>query len=163
MSEANKELVTRLFEEIFNRKNFDVSGELVAGDYVEHALAPFGDREPGHVNGPKHIRTVVEWLVAQFPDGHMAIEAIASEGDTVAVRVLGEGTNLGKLNGVMPPTGKRFSSRQSHWFRVENGRLAEHWATRDDLTAMLQLGVVPRPGPPWWIRPVLWVRRRTRS
>ena len=71
-----------------------------------------------------------------------------SEGDVVAARVLTEGTNLGKLNGVMPPTGKRFSARQSHWFRVEEGKLAEHWATRDDLTVMLQLGVVPRPGPP---------------
>ena len=78
----------------------------------------------------------------------MTIEAIASEGDVVAARVLTEGTNLGKLNGVMPPTGKRFSARQSHWFRVEEGKLAEHWATRDDLTVMLQLGVVPRPGPP---------------
>jgi len=163
MSEANKELVRRYFEQIFNRKNFDACDELMAEDYVEHALAPFGDSEPGRVNGPQHMRGVAEWLLAQFPDGHMTIEAMASEGDVLAVRVLGEGTNLGKLNGVVPPTGKRFSARQSHWFRVEHGKLAEHWATRDDLTAMLQLGVVPRPGPPFWIRPLLWARRRTRS
>jgi len=75
----------------------------------------------------------------------MTIEAIASEDDVVAARVLTEGTNLGKLNGVVPPTGKRFSARQSHWFRVEEGKLAEHWAIRDDLTVMLQLGLVPRP------------------
>ncbi len=148
MSEASKELVSRLFEQVFNRKNFDVCHELVADDYVEHALAPFGDSEPGHVVGPRHIRAVVEWLGAQFPDGRMTIEAIASEGDVVAARVLTEGTNLGRLNGVVPPTGKRFSARQSHWFRVEDGKLAEHWATRDDLTVMLQLGVVPRPAPP---------------
>ena len=148
MSEANKELVSRLFEQIFNRRNFDICDELVAGDYVEHALAPFGDREPGHVNGPKHIRAVVEWLVAQFPDNQMTIEAIVSEGDMVAVRMLTEGTNLGKLSGVISPTGSRFSSQQSHWFRVQHGKLAEHWAIRDDLTTMLQLGVVPRPGRP---------------
>ncbi len=128
---------------------------------MEHALAPFGDTAPGRVNGPQHMRPVA--LLAQFPDGRMTIEEIVSEGDIVAVRVLGEGTNLGKLNGVMPPTGKRFSSRQSHWFRVENGKLAEHWATRDDLTVMLQLGVVPRPGPPLWVRPVIWARRRIRG
>jgi predicted ester cyclase len=56
--------------------------------------------------------------------------------------------HLGPLNGVMPPTGKRFAARQSHWFRVENGKLAEHWATREDLVAMLQLGVVQPPGRP---------------
>jgi hypothetical protein len=59
----------------------------------------------------------------------------------------------------MPPTGRHFSSRACHWYRVENGKLAEHWATRDDLTTMLQLGVTRRPGPPLWIRPVLWIRR----
>jgi hypothetical protein len=29
---------------------------------------------------------------------------------------------------------------------VSDGRLAEHWATRDDLLTMLQLGVVKPPG-----------------
>jgi predicted ester cyclase len=65
---------------------------------------------------------VAEWLLAQFPDIHMTIEAIVSE--------------------------SRFSARQTHWFRVADGKLAEHWATRDDLTAMIQLGVVRPPGPP---------------
>jgi predicted ester cyclase len=66
----------------------------------------------------------------------------------VAVRVLSQGTNLGPLNGVVPPTGKRFAARQSHWFPVEGGRLAEHWAPRKDLVAMLQLGVTQPPGRP---------------
>ncbi len=79
----------------------------------------------------------------------MTIEAMVAEGDTVAVRILSEGTNLGSINGgVVPPTGKRFSARQSHWFRVEGGKLVEHWATREDLPAMLQLGIIQPPGTP---------------
>jgi hypothetical protein len=31
-------------------------------------------------------------------------------------------------------------------FRVAGGKLVEHWATRDDLAAMLQLGVLRPPG-----------------
>jgi predicted ester cyclase len=89
-----------------------------------------------------------DWLLAQFPDLHMTIEAIVAEGNTVAVRVVSDGTNLEPLNGVVPPTGKRFSARQSHWYRVEDGKLAEHWATREDLPAMLQLGIVESPGGP---------------
>jgi len=84
--------------------------------------------------------------LAQYPDLHMTIEAIVVEGDTVAVRILSEGTNLGPLNEVVPPTGKRFAARQSRWFRIQDGKLAEHWATREDLEAMLQLGVVQPPG-----------------
>jgi predicted ester cyclase len=148
MSAANKELVRRHFEEFFNRRNLAVAEELLAEDYLEHAVAPFGQAEPGLVNGPVAMRQTAEWLLAQFPDLHMRIEAMVAEGDTVAVRVFAEGTNLGPLNGVLPPTGKRFAARQSHWFRVEGGRLAEHWATREDLVAMLQLGVVQPPARP---------------
>jgi ketosteroid isomerase-like protein len=148
MSAANKELVRRHFEEFFNRRNLAVAEELLAEDYLEHAVAPFGQAEPGLVNGPVAMGQTAEWLLAQFPDLHMRIEAMVAEEDTVAVRVFAEGTNLGPLNGVVPPTGKRFAARQSHWFRVEGGRLAEHWATREDLVAMLQLGVVQPPARP---------------
>src|SRR5215210_3244996 len=44
VSEANKELVRRHFEEIFNRKNLEVCDEMMAEDYVEHA----GTRAPYH-------------------------------------------------------------------------------------------------------------------
>ena len=124
MSEANKQLVRRHFEELFNSNNDAVADELVAQEYLEHAIAPFGQAEPGTVNGPAHLRQTAQWLLAQFPDLHMTIEAIIAEGDTVAVRVLSEGTNLGPLNGVLPPTGKRFAARQSHWFRGPAGDAA---------------------------------------
>lgn len=39
---------------------------------------------------------------------------------------MSEGTNLGKLNVVIPPTDERFSARQGHWYRIENNELAEH-------------------------------------
>ena len=146
MSEANKELVKRHFEEIFNRKNFAVCDQMMAEEYFEHAPAPFSESAPGRVNGPRTMRQTAEWLLAQFPDLRMTIEAMIAEGDTVAVRVLSEGTNLGPLNGVVPPTGKRFRARQSHWYRVVDGKLVEHWATREDLPAMLQLGVIRPPG-----------------
>lgn len=148
MSIEGHELARRTFEEVFNQQDFDACDEIFARTYVEHALAPFQRGEPGRVDGPEHMRGVVEWLRSQFPDLKMTIEAITAEGDMVAVLVRSEGTNTGKLNGVMPPTGKRFSAMQSHWYRVVDGKFAEHWATRDDLTSMLQLGVISAPGHP---------------
>ena len=96
MLEANKELVRRHFDEIWNQRNLGVADALMADDYVEHAVAPFGQAEPGRVNGPAAMRQTAEWLLSQFPDLQMTIEAIVAEGDTVAVRVLSEGTNLGR-------------------------------------------------------------------
>ncbi|HJQ29147.1 MAG TPA: ester cyclase [Rubrobacter sp.] len=148
MSEESKELVRRHFEEIFNRKNLAVCDEIMAEDFVEHAVAPFARSEPGRVSGPRAMRATAEWLLQQFPDLHMTVEAIVAEGDTVAVRILSEGTNLGPLNGVVPPTGRRFTARQSHWFRVVDDKLVEHWATREDLPTMLQLGILRPPGGP---------------
>jgi predicted ester cyclase len=133
---------------VFNERDFDACPAIAAEAYVEHAVAPFGRVAPGEVDGPLHLRQTAEWLLAQFPDLRMTVTALAADGDTVALRVLSEGTNRGPLNGLMPPTGKRFSAEQSHWFRIQDGRLAEHWATRDDLGTMLQLGVIQPPGPP---------------
>jgi predicted SnoaL-like aldol condensation-catalyzing enzyme len=145
---SHKEPVRRFFEDLFNRQDLDCADDLAAPVYIEHAVAPFGTEAPGAVPGPEHLRNTCGWLCAQFPDLHMTIESIVEEGDLVVARVLSEGTNTGPLNGVIPPTGRRFSASQSHWFRVEDGRLAEHWATREDLPAMMQLGVVAPPGPP---------------
>jgi predicted ester cyclase len=148
MSNRSTDLARRWCEEIVNQRDLAVCDEIMADRYIEHAAAPFGQSEPGEVHGPQHMRGVVTWLFEQFPDMRWEIEALIAQGDIVAVRVRAEGTNLGPIGGVVPPTGKRFSAGQSHWFRVQDGKLAEHWATRDDLTTMLQLGVLHPPGPP---------------
>ena len=142
------ETLVQRWIDIVNRHDDGACAVIAADDYVEHAIAPFGREAPGAVNGAAHLRETADWLLAQFPDMRMEVEALVASGDLIAVRVLSTGTNLGPLNGVVPPTGRPFGSRQSHWFRVEDGRLAEHWATRDDLVAMLQLGVIQPPGRP---------------
>lgn len=143
--EDNKELVRRHFEEIWNRRNLAACEELMAASFIEHAAAPFAQSAPGQVDGPQAMRGTVEWLLTQFPDIHMTIEQLVAEDDIVAARITAEGSNTGKLNGFLPPSGKRWRAEQSHWFRVRDGKLAEHWATRDDLVSMLQLGVITPP------------------
>lgn len=130
---------------VFNTGDASHADRLVSASFVEHAMAPFSQNTPGRVHGPAHLAEASAWLRAQFPDLRMEVEAIVAERDTVAVLVASTGTNLGPLNGVVPATERTFSARQSHWFRVEHGRLVEHWATRDDLSTMLQLGIVGRP------------------
>ena len=147
MSAENAETIRRWVEEMWNGRHYDLCGELIAPQLIEHAHAPFSEHEPGVVEGPQTMRASMEWLIGQFPDVSMTIEALVAQGDLVTARVLSTGTNLGPLNGVMPPTGRTFRAEQTHWFRLADGRIVEHWATRDDLTTMLQLGVVSSPGP----------------
>lgn len=146
MTDVGRNLVRRHFEELWNERKLDVCEELMAEDFTENAPAPFAPAAPGRGHGPSAMRKTVEWLVAQFPDIHMEIESIVAEGDIVAARIVSRGTHLGTVDGAPPPTGQSFAARQSHWFRIEDARLAEHWATRDDLSAMLQLGVLQPPG-----------------
>src|ERR1044072_5651616 len=99
----------------FTRHNLDAADEIMADEYVEHAIEPFGREEPGRVHGPSHAREVVEWLTSQFPDLEMTIQSLVSDADTVAVRVPASGSNRRKLGGFAPPTNKRFVAEQSHW------------------------------------------------
>jgi steroid delta-isomerase-like uncharacterized protein len=144
MRDVNKDLVRAWVEQVFNAKDLDACDRLMADEYVEHALAPFGRFSPGRVPGPATMRRTAQFVFAQFPDVTMNTESILAERDEVAVRVVARGTNRGPIGGV-PPTGREFVARHTHWFRVVDGKLAEHWAVRDDLSAMLQLGVLRPP------------------
>jgi hypothetical protein len=44
-----RELVQLFFEDVFTHGRMDACPSIVAPLYVEHALAPFGDTEPGAV------------------------------------------------------------------------------------------------------------------
>lgn len=68
----------------------------------------------------------------------------------------------GSVDEAFPPTGKRFATTQTHWMRVLDGQVIEHWANRDDLGTAKQLGWVP-PTPIYLVRMMLAGRRARRS
>ena len=53
---------------------------------------------------------------------------------------------LGGVLAGIPPTGRSVSVAHHHFFRVRNGRIAEHWGVREDLEMARQLGILA-PGP----------------
>jgi steroid delta-isomerase-like uncharacterized protein len=134
-AEENKAVVRRYIEEVWNRHNIDATDELVSPEYINHAASSAEYQRGG-------VRPVLEWLFSVFLDHRFDIEDAAADGETVAVRGTCSGTHEGELWGI-PPTGERFAAQQSHWFRVADGKVAEHWAVRDDLGMMKQLGVTP--------------------
>ncbi len=134
-TEENRDLVRRYIEEVWNAHDLEAIDGLVSPGYINHAASTEEYRQGG-------ARRAVEWILSVFPDHRFDIEDIAADGQTVAVRGTMVATHEGELMGI-EPTGKRVTAQQSHWFRVVDGKLAEHWAVRDDLGMMQQLGVLP--------------------
>jgi steroid delta-isomerase-like uncharacterized protein len=129
-------VVRRYIEECWNDHELANIDELVSPDYLNHAASP----EQQH--GIAAVKHVMNWLFAVFPDHRFGIEDAVADGVTVAVRGTCSGTHEGELWGI-PPTGERFAAQQVHWFRVADGKVAEHWAVRGDLGMVRQLGVMP--------------------
>jgi predicted ester cyclase len=69
------------------------------------------------------------------------IEDEISEGDKVVARVTMRGHHVGEFLGKQP-TGKEFATKQIHIYRIEDGKVIEHWSVRDDLGQALQLGLL---------------------
>jgi predicted ester cyclase len=129
----------------------------------ENQAAPPSARVPG----PAGCYSVALWLRAAFAGLRFDILHTIADGDLVAVNLTMHGrhvapwavyTSDGALDAVFPPTGKTFAMTQSHWFRIVDGQITEHWANRDDLGTAKQLG---------WIPPTLaylfkmaWAKRR---
>ena len=76
--EENKNLVSRMYEEIHNKGNLDTTDKFVTSDFVDHN--PVDPRMP---KGPEGIRQVFGMFHSAFPDFHATVEDMITEGDTV--------------------------------------------------------------------------------
>ena len=137
MSDDAKLLFVNLMEEVFNRGNFDVADDLVREDFYNHE-APDSPR-------PEGFKASARWLRSAFPDYHAELHELVVDGNLLVGRLMVSGTHLGDFMG-MPPTGRVFSVQHMHMYRVEDGKVAEHWACRDDLGQLAQLGLLPDLG-----------------
>jgi steroid delta-isomerase-like uncharacterized protein len=137
--DANKTLARRIWDDVFNNRNLGVADELVAPDAVNHEAGPGASSR-----GPESLKAAVTWLATAFPDVHMAIDDMLAEGDKVVVQTTMSGTHQGAFMGIAP-TGRRVAQRQVHFLRIKDGKAVEHWAVRDDLAFVQQLGAAPGP------------------
>lgn len=139
-------------------------GELADFEAVVHPAAI--DREnvvqppASRVPGPAGYYATAQWLRSAYADLHYEIHHAVADGEIVAVNSTMSGRQVapfvvydasGQVETVFPPTGKTFAVTQSHWFRIEDGKVLEHWANRDDLGNAQQLGWVP-PTPVYLVK-----------
>lgn len=136
----SKEIARRLAEDPWRGKLDEVL-ELVDDDYVGYFP---GSPEP--IRGKSGFRDFVSTYLTGFPDGAITADEIIAEGDVVATRWTGRGTNKGELMG-MPPTGRQVTVTGMTFTRIVNGKAREDWTTWDTLAMMQQLGAVPEAAP----------------
>jgi len=134
--EENKELVRRIYDELWNERKLEVAEELIAQDAVNYdtGLLP-------QTFGPEEMKGTVRMVTASFPDNRHEVEEIIAEGDKVVVHCTLTGTHEGEFMGI-PPTGRSIEVTEIHVYRLEDGKAVEHRVGRDDLGAMRQLGVI---------------------
>ncbi len=121
--------------------------------------------------GPAAFYATALWLRDAYAELRWDIHDVVSQGDLVVLHATMSGRHTGTFLGydadarparAFPPTGKRFATTQTHWFRVADGKVIEHWANRDDLGTAMQLGWTP-PSPLYMVKMLLATRRAKRE
>lgn len=131
---GDKETV-RLWVAAGNERAFERFDRLFTHDTVDHVSGN---------TGIDWWKTVFGWIGASFPDWQWTNVTVLGEGELVAFKgdltATHQGSRLPFLAGI-EATGVPIVWQHQHLFRLEGGRIAEHWATRDDLGVLRQLGV----------------------
>lgn len=134
MSTENKE-VTRRFFEAWSQQDLETAASLVAEDFVNNSSTS---------QGREGILEEGEYWFSAFPDAAVSIEDLFAEGDKVVVRLRTTATHQGEFFGAAP-TGKQIDVHEIDIARIEDGLIAEMWATPDIYGMLTQLGLLPDP------------------
>ena len=138
MSEQNKAIVRRLFDEMMDMGNMAVFDEIYAANLIYHGT---GELENSDLEGLKQLVTAIANAFPNFPG---TLDDIIAEGDKVVYRWTFSGTHKAEFNG-LPATGKHVEVRAISVNRVAGGKIVEEWENFDQLGMMQQLGVIPAP------------------
>jgi predicted ester cyclase len=133
--ETNKALVRRFYDQVLNGRRVEAIDELAVAGYDEHDPLP-GQRE-GRDGLKDRVSMLVEGLAPAF-----TIEDVVAEGDRVVVRWTNSARHVGDFLGI-PPTGRSCAIAGIDIYRLQDGRLAEHWHVIDQLAMLQQLGLMP--------------------
>jgi steroid delta-isomerase-like uncharacterized protein len=132
MSEANKLLLRRWFEQVWNQKSEAAIDQMFSKDGKSHGF-PDADST---LLGPEQFKAVHRAFCGAFPDLHVDVEDIVAEGDRVAVRWRVTMTHQGDHLG-FPATGKKGTLEGSSFLIVKDNQVMDGW-NRMDLQSLMQ-------------------------
>jgi len=134
LQEQNKAIAKRAFEQILSRKQYELTEQLYARDFVNHGI---------HSNATlEEDQTALKGWHAAFPDVVVTPKKLIAEDDLVTIYWFARGTNTGTGNG-LPATGKKAELTGITIWRIVDGKIKEEWSAFDQLSLMRQLGLLP--------------------
>ncbi|HMG84734.1 MAG TPA: ester cyclase [Terracidiphilus sp.] len=134
MSEENKKLVRRWFEEVWNQQSEEAIDEMFAP-----GGKAYGFPEPNSVLvGPENFKSIHRIFLGAFPDLRITVREIVSEGDRVAVAWTATMTHLGEHLG-FAPTMKQETLEGSSFLTVSGSQIKEGTNYMDMQALILRL------------------------
>ena len=134
MSVENLAIVRRLYEEVWNRRNFEVVHELLSPSHALQGPTVFGSSI-----GPEAYERQVSGLFQAFPDLRWTIVDTIADKDKVVAYWSFSATHKGNFMGV-PATNKQVSVEGITIHHVADGKIMDSYTNWDALGLMKQLG-----------------------
>ena len=139
MTNAAHTAAIQVFDAI-NSGDLSCLSECVTADFVDHG-SPF-PLPPG----PEGYAQILGFVHGVLQIRYQLVDVIETE-DRIVVRAEASGIGSTAFHGPQAD-GKPYTMQTIHIYRTEGDRLAEHWGVRDEVGAMVQMGVLPAPAPP---------------
>ena len=128
--------------EAWNERDFDRQVAAMSPD-VTLTMMGTGEVLRG-IEGGRRYGT--SWADA-FPDGHITLDTVAGDADTVVVEFTGRGTHTGTLEtsmGSIPPTGRSVTLHFCDVLQMRDGKIVSQNTYLDTGSLMTQLGLAPQ-------------------
>lgn len=138
MSEENKAVVQRWFDEVWNEGRADAIDELFDENGIAHGLS---DDPSNPLKGPANFRPFHTVFREAFPNMKIVVDDMVAEGDKVAARcsvhAQHEGAFMGKAATQSPVAFTGITI-----VRIANGKIVEAWNNFDFMTLHRQVGLL---------------------
>jgi len=133
--QTNKELIRAYTRDVFDQGNVDAVDRYLAPDFLNHVTGRSGTED--------FKRLAAE--LGSAPDTSNVIEFMVAEGDLVVAlmtvtRTVRSNTTI--FGYAVEGRGQSYTVHHIHIYRVADGKIQEHWALRDDISMLRQLGLI---------------------
>ncbi len=136
LSDRNKTIVELFINSVFVSHDFGILDGIMRDDYIQH--------NPDVAQGKAGFRQFFEVTFRAMPDFRYKIIQLVADGNYVMAYCQCSGTHSGGEWLNVPPSGNKLNFNVVDIFRIQDGKIAEHWDVADTLTLFSQVGIASR-------------------